>query len=766
MPQNRQVQNGYCSSPEKPLDVLIVGGGPSGTATAFRAKELGLNALVIELDDLLKRIRDYAKDKPILPSHQGGAGQKFPAGGPLIALLPFDPIDKDEMCAKWKGFYREHQVPSLVGVELTALERAPDRTWIAKVWNQREHAEGWCYARHVVIAMGRGVPRRFDIPGNVEGIAFRLDDARNYVDEPICIVGGGTSAAEAVIAVSNAKIDVEDPTTVHWCYRGDKMPLVAKALADVLFDAAILNGNIRFHPHSEPTAITVGDDKQEYFSIRTDRRVIAGRPSETTHLEFPKNRCIACIGEEIPEKFLNSLGIQMVIGGPQNKKMMCVTPRLETVLENVYMVGDILSPAYLETEEFDEDPATFRVVERNGNVKMGLFNGVLVAEVIAEKLKGNPKPVVRVKEVASGDPSPASDGIGKLTREVQAEDQPQQSRASDRVSQGGLGRLVRMTTDQVATDEYPVKANGVTTIGRNGCDIDLPNDTMLSERHASISHGPQGCFLRDDGSETGVFLKVPEARWIDLDLPAIVRAGRQFLRFSENAGAFTLVHYDLKGRERGRHPIQHNVVLGRESPDLVLDPQDMTMSRSHLGVGVKDETVRIRDLGSMNGTFLKVESGARIQSGDEFRMGHERFVLKQAPGEPSELGTASQPAAPSELPVAKGDKQSAPQRAPSMPPSGAPSVTVRALGKTVPVQRHQSICEALEAHGIEIDTDCRRGACGRDPIRILEGAQHLNTCGDREAETLEFGRLEAGPCRLACMAKPKGPVVIEILKTT
>ena len=54
------------------LDMLIVGGGPAGTAAAFRAKELGLSALVVDFDDILKRIRDYAKNKPILPSFGGG----------------------------------------------------------------------------------------------------------------------------------------------------------------------------------------------------------------------------------------------------------------------------------------------------------------------------------------------------------------------------------------------------------------------------------------------------------------------------------------------------------------------------------------------------------------------------------------------------------------------------------------------------------------------------------------------------------------------
>ena len=49
------------------FDVLIVGGGPAGTAAAFRAKELGLPPLVIDQDDILQRIREYSKDKLILP---------------------------------------------------------------------------------------------------------------------------------------------------------------------------------------------------------------------------------------------------------------------------------------------------------------------------------------------------------------------------------------------------------------------------------------------------------------------------------------------------------------------------------------------------------------------------------------------------------------------------------------------------------------------------------------------------------------------------
>src|SRR5919106_2639878 len=84
------------------LDAVIAGGGPFGTALAFRLKELGRSALVIDYDDLMKRIRDYAKDKQILPDYGGGDRMQFPKGGNLIARLHFDPIDKDRMCVEWK----------------------------------------------------------------------------------------------------------------------------------------------------------------------------------------------------------------------------------------------------------------------------------------------------------------------------------------------------------------------------------------------------------------------------------------------------------------------------------------------------------------------------------------------------------------------------------------------------------------------------------------------------------------------------------------
>ena len=303
------------------LDLLIVGGGPFGTAAAFRAKELGLKALVIDYDDLMKRIRDYAKDKQILPDYGGGDQMRFPKGGELVRSLQFDPIDKDELCERWKALYQRFDVPAEVGVEFTGLERQSSGLWDVTGWNHNSKVEQSYSARHVVLAFGRGVPRRFDIPGDLDGLAFRLTTADRYVGEPACVIGGGTSAGEAVIAISCAKASAGDESEVDWAYRGDKMPKVSRALADVFFDAFMGNGNIRYLPHSDPTAVVeVGDCS--YLSVRTSRVVTSGRPPETVQLEFNKKYCIACIGEDIPEALLTRIGTPLVSGGASTRSAL------------------------------------------------------------------------------------------------------------------------------------------------------------------------------------------------------------------------------------------------------------------------------------------------------------------------------------------------------------------------------------------------------------------------------------------------------------
>ena len=165
------------------------------------------------------------------------------------------------------------------------------------------------------------------------------------------------------------------------------MPKVSKALADVFFDAFMGNGNVRYLPGSEPVAI-VDADGHPSLSLRTSRIAQSSRPTETTQLEFRKAFCIACIGEDVPEALLSRLGVPLMPGGESNKPRPVVTPLLETRQPNVYLAGDVLSPAYFQTADFTIDSSQFTEIKRRGNIKAAMRDGVLVAEVIAQKLAG------------------------------------------------------------------------------------------------------------------------------------------------------------------------------------------------------------------------------------------------------------------------------------------------------------------------------------------------------------------------------------------
>jgi len=743
------------------LDILIVGGGPAGTAAAFRAKELGLSALVIDFDDLLRQIRDYPKSKKILPNYGSGDKMKFPKAGELIGLLRFEPIDKDEFCEHWKGYYREYNVPAQVGLELIGLERQPNGVWQATAYNYNSKTEQQYLAKHVVLALGNGAPRSFDIPGNTKDIAYRLADAARYVGAPALVLGGGTSAAEAVIAISNAKAEKSDNTAVYWSYRGSKLPKVSKALADEYFAAFTENGNIRLCPSSEPVAVVSAEDGREYLSVRTDRRIIAGRPNETAHLEFSKEFCVACIGQEIPESFLNKLGIPLVAGANQKKRVL-VTPLLESRQPNVYLIGSMLGQVYYETDDFSADPAAFREKRFGGNIKASIIDGVFVTEVIKQKLAG--KTTIQV-DLAYYDDGAAEARPAGLAPQAEIMPEATPVIAPAPVIEDAVAYLMRLGAGDLELEKFPLQRGGSTTIGRIDCDVAFANDTSLSDRHASISHTGDGYFLRDDGGATGVFLKLREARPFEVTHGNIIRAGRQFLVFRSDGNGSSFLHYDASGRLIHRHAISDKtIVLGREAPDVILDAADMSLSRRHLSITLRDRRIMVKDLGSANGSYLKVKSAMRLEDGDRFRVGQQLFKFSTKE-EALRRTVMFATVPPTPIATAK----------PAGPPvSAMPAVEAKAegmvvvfknLGKTCPFKSGQTICDIAEKNGLHLKADCHIGSCGIDPIRVLSGIENMNPVSDEEKGTLEdINGLKPGEYRLACVAKPRGAVVVEILK--
>jgi NAD(P)H-nitrite reductase large subunit/ferredoxin len=81
-------------------------------------------------------------------------------------------------------------------------------------------------------------------------------------------------------------------------------------------------------------------------------------------------------------------------------------------------------------------------------------------------------------------------------------------------------------------------------------------------------------------------------------------------------------------------------------------------------------------------------------------------------------------------------------------------------GPTVMTKVGAKLLDIAEASQVPIESGCRMGMCGSDPVRILEGEENLSAMRSAERRTLD--RLDLGPgCRMACVTRVQGPVVVD-----
>jgi NADPH-dependent 2,4-dienoyl-CoA reductase/sulfur reductase-like enzyme/ferredoxin len=82
-------------------------------------------------------------------------------------------------------------------------------------------------------------------------------------------------------------------------------------------------------------------------------------------------------------------------------------------------------------------------------------------------------------------------------------------------------------------------------------------------------------------------------------------------------------------------------------------------------------------------------------------------------------------------------------------------------GRRIAVDPGTTILEVLERHGLAIQSGCRMGVCGADPITIVTGGDTLSPVTASEGATLE--RLGLGPgTRLACCARVGAEVEVSL----
>jgi thioredoxin reductase len=177
------------SGDSETLDLVVIGAGPAGFACSLEAKKHGLAFVTLDQSDLGGTVSKYPRRKLVMTQ---------PVSLPLHGLLERSTYEKEELVELWNEVAVRHALPIRTGVEFKGLDRAPDGTFLVDTSIGRYHA------RSVCLALGRrGTPRKLEIQGEeLPKVAYSLVDAQSYTHRRVLVVGGGDSAVEAALGLS------------------------------------------------------------------------------------------------------------------------------------------------------------------------------------------------------------------------------------------------------------------------------------------------------------------------------------------------------------------------------------------------------------------------------------------------------------------------------------------------------------------------------------------------------------------------------------
>ncbi|MEZ4392044.1 MAG: FHA domain-containing protein [Polyangiales bacterium] len=205
-------------------------------------------------------------------------------------------------------------------------------------------------------------------------------------------------------------------------------------------------------------------------------------------------------------------------------------------------------------------------------------------------------------------------------------------------------RLVLIRPDGSEGGTFPLH-EGESQVGRDSGPL-FQQDTYLSPRHATFLIAPGAVTVRDDGSLNGVYVRVERQVAVEINDGDVFRIGQEILLFE----AFSEVSRLADGTERigseseglvgrislvtGRDAYGNafpvpvtGLYLGRERGDILF-PEDGYVSGLHCHLAVVNGKLTLTDVGSSNGSYVRIREQRGLRNGDYLLMGQQLFRLQ------------------------------------------------------------------------------------------------------------------------------------------
>jgi thioredoxin reductase (NADPH) len=318
-----------------PLDVIIIGAGPTGLACAIELKRRSVRAIVIDKGCLTNSLYNY-------PTHM-----TFFTTPELLEIgdIPMTSLNEKPTRTEALKYYRrvaEHYKLDIHQYELVESVNGENNNFTVKT------SVASYQAKKVIISTGYyDVPNMLNVPGEeLPKVIHYYKEPHPFYDHEVMVVGAKNSAAIAALELFWTGAGV---TLVH---RGPEIHRHVKYWIKPNIENRIKNGEIKAYFNSHVVAIR-------------PKSVVLDTPNG--RVEIRNDFVLAMIGYSPDMRFLNATGITL---DPDSQKPRTNPETLESERKGVYLAGVIV--AGMHTNEIF--------------IENGRFHGAQIAEAIARDL--------------------------------------------------------------------------------------------------------------------------------------------------------------------------------------------------------------------------------------------------------------------------------------------------------------------------------------------------------------------------------------------
>lgn len=325
------------------VDILIVGAGPAGLATAIAARQAGLSHVLIEKGALVNSILNFPRNMVFFTTPD-----LLEIGG-LPFTTPFEKPTRVEALRYYRRVTEAFDLQVQLHEKVTSIDRGTD---FETATSRPDGVRKSYHSRFVVVATGYyDNPNMLRVPGeDLPHVSHYYTEAHPYYRQRVVVVGGKNSAAEAALDLwrSGARV-----TLVH---RGSRLGDAIKYWVKPDIENRIKEGSIEARFGAR------------VVEIRNSSVVVE---SDGASDEIPADAVFLLTGFRPDVELLRRAGVRV------DETTLAPVHDPETLESNVpglYLAGAVVSGR-----------ETNRVFIENGR-----FHGNLILQAIRRKLSQNP----------------------------------------------------------------------------------------------------------------------------------------------------------------------------------------------------------------------------------------------------------------------------------------------------------------------------------------------------------------------------------------